>query len=105
MRGIRQGETIIEIAKHNWSPKDGDARWGRWTSFGRTKHTQWKPFIKALEQVGNIIRFPGDPDQTQYEIKGFRITAQIAYKGTNSCLLYTSPSPRDLSTDRMPSSA
>ena len=24
---------------------------------------------------------------------------------TNSCLLYTSPSPRDLSTSRMPSSA
>ena len=25
--------------------------------------------------------------------------------GTNFCLLYTSPSPRDLSTSRMPSSA
>ena len=25
--------------------------------------------------------------------------------GTTSCLLYTSPSPRDLSTSRMPSSA
>ena len=29
--------------------------------------------------------------------------AEIAYQ--NSCLLYTSPSPRDLSTSRMPSSA
>ena len=27
------------------------------------------------------------------------------YVGLNSCLLYTSPSPRDLSTSRMPSSA
>ena len=26
-------------------------------------------------------------------------------KGINTCLLYTSPSPRDLSTSRMPSSA
>ena len=26
-------------------------------------------------------------------------------RNTNSCLLYTSPSPRDLSTSRMPSSA
>ena len=25
--------------------------------------------------------------------------------GSNTCLLYTSPSPRDLSTSRMPSSA
>ena len=29
--------------------------------------------------------------------------AEIGY--TNTCLLYTSPSPRDLSTSRMPSSA
>ena len=48
----------------------------------------------------------------------YRILAQIAssvpkrvkfelveYNGINSCLLYTSPSPRDLSTSRMPSSA
>ena len=27
------------------------------------------------------------------------------YDGVNICLLYTSPSPRDLSTSRMPSSA
>ena len=27
------------------------------------------------------------------------------YPGIRSCLLYTSPSPRDLSTSRMPSSA
>ena len=30
---------------------------------------------------------------------------QIAYRDTGTCLLYTSPSPRDLSTSRMPSSA
>ena len=29
----------------------------------------------------------------------------VAHVETNSCLLYTSPSPRDLSTSRMPSSA
>ena len=31
--------------------------------------------------------------------------AKKLFKGTNVCLLYTSPSPRDLSTSRMPSSA
>ena len=30
---------------------------------------------------------------------------QIPWTGVDSCLLYTSPSPRDLSTSRMPSSA
>ena len=29
----------------------------------------------------------------------------IRYEGPKGCLLYTSPSPRDLSTSRMPSSA
>ena len=31
--------------------------------------------------------------------------AQKAFEGEWPCLLYTSPSPRDLSTSRMPSSA
>ena len=35
-----------------------------------------------------------------------RIDNEINYKGLSiNCLLYTSPSPRDLSTSRMPSSA
>ena len=33
------------------------------------------------------------------------IDAKLSEMLTNSCLLYTSPSPRDLSTSRMPSSA
>ena len=32
-------------------------------------------------------------------------SARNLIKGNNTCLLYTSPSPRDLSTSRMPSSA
>ena len=40
--------------------------------------------------------------QTAAEIRGFR--PPEPYKG-KGCLLYTSPSPRDLSTSRMPSSA
>ena len=31
--------------------------------------------------------------------------AQVHLENSNICLLYTSPSPRDLSTSRMPSSA
>ena len=35
----------------------------------------------------------------EYQAKGFKFT------NAKNCLLYTSPSPRDLSTSRMPSSA
>ena len=33
------------------------------------------------------------------------IAGRLTHDGFKSCLLYTSPSPRDLSTSRMPSSA
>ena len=36
---------------------------------------------------------------------GGTVAAKFAKEGYHSCLLYTSPSPRDLSTSRMPSSA
>eukprot|EP00831_Metopus_contortus_P005328 TRINITY_DN12011_c0_g1_i1.p1 TRINITY_DN12011_c0_g1~~TRINITY_DN12011_c0_g1_i1.p1 ORF type:complete len:126 (+),score=29.91 TRINITY_DN12011_c0_g1_i1:166-543(+) len=35
----------------------------------------------------------------------YDITSQSSFDLLNDCLLYTSPSPRDLSTSRMPSSA
>ena len=41
------------------------------------------------------------PDEGSVEVQG-RITLLA---GVGTCLLYTSPSPRDLSTSRMPSSA
>ena len=34
-----------------------------------------------------------------------KLNANMAAMNTRVCLLYTSPSPRDLSTSRMPSSA
>ena len=36
---------------------------------------------------------------------GFTDALITINNGSNACLLYTSPSPRDLSTSRMPSSA
>ena len=39
--------------------------------------------------------------QSQYDL----LLAEFKSDRSSSCLLYTSPSPRDLSTSRMPSSA
>ena len=44
----------------------------------------------------------GLPKETDFEIKTKEISLDTK---NNICLLYTSPSPRDLSTSRMPSSA
>ena len=50
-------------------------------------------------------QFPARP--SQISDRGFRAVVDLNLHGTWNmiCLLYTSPSPRDLSTSRMPSSA
>ena len=52
--------------------------------------------IYGLDNVraGEMVEFPGG-------VKGMALNLET----DNVCLLYTSPSPRDLSTSRMPSSA
>ena len=56
------------------------------SSYDEGGSTRWTPDaiaeVHALAQLG------------RYQVRGY-----------NTCLLYTSPSPRDLSTSRMPSSA
>ena len=48
----------------------------------------------------------GELTVLSHELLGDRVTDIMPALGTHSpCLLYTSPSPRDLSTSRMPSSA
>ena len=46
-----------------------------------------------------------DTKKKQAEAKKNAATARAEAEKDKACLLYTSPSPRDLSTSRMPSSA
>jgi len=55
-----------------------------------------KPF--KIDDVKDALIAVGIDGMTVSEVKGFG-------RQKGHCLLYTSPSPRDLSTSRMPSSA
>ena len=56
----------------------------------------------AQFNLGNIyFNGTGVPENEAEAVKWYRLAAEQG----NACLLYTSPSPRDLSTSRMPSSA
>ena len=70
-----------------------------------------RPAVKVLLQGYNkelTVDAAGsfDPDEPNSNESTFKYTWLCARKNESlSCLLYTSPSPRDLSTSRMPSSA
>ena len=68
-----------------------------------------KVFIKDLE-VETIIGIFGWEREVKQKVRiSMEMSFDISKAGKsdeiNDCLLYTSPSPRDLSTSRMPSSA
>eukprot|EP00831_Metopus_contortus_P079380 TRINITY_DN7886_c0_g1_i1.p1 TRINITY_DN7886_c0_g1~~TRINITY_DN7886_c0_g1_i1.p1 ORF type:complete len:158 (-),score=48.04 TRINITY_DN7886_c0_g1_i1:102-575(-) len=86
------------LKKHAWvsdkgiyeqAAKDSLAWWEKMAKEGISWFSKWKDIYKE-DAEGNISWFLGGKMNLSYNIV---------------CLLYTSPSPRDLSTSRMPSSA
>ena len=60
-----------------------------------------RDFVQAAEDLGySFLNVPDHVIQTRTPVADFALAAKYT-----TCLLYTSPSPRDLSTSRMPSSA
>ena len=77
-----------------------------------TLATSWESRTNANRAVGQVNL--GDNTSNEWYITGVQLEAGTTASdfeflpfdvNKNSCLLYTSPSPRDLSTSRMPSSA
>ena len=62
-----------------------------------------KSSISSIDGEKGILAYRGYSIQDLVEHSSFEETALLLMNG--DCLLYTSPSPRDLSTSRMPSSA
>ena len=72
---------------------------------GTTK--QYEVYLKRWEQFcqsQGINRFDASVENG-IDFLATLFTSGLGYSAINTCLLYTSPSPRDLSTSRMPSSA
>ena len=73
----------------------------------------YRPNYEAIEAIlqnaetSESSADPPDPSKCQSEARQSDATetATLAQSTYKTCLLYTSPSPRDLSTSRMPSSA
>ena len=64
--------------------------------------------VSLLESQGYRVRVAGDVATAQREIASARpdlILLDLGLPDGDGCLLYTSPSPRDRTRSRMPSSA
>ena len=72
----------------------------------KTKPTQHS--VKELRSLGispDVLICRSDKELPKDERNKIALFCSVPNKSVISCLLYTSPSPRDLSTSRMPSSA
>ena len=60
---------------------------------------------RTIQEPGLAFKLPFIQDVTYYEKRVLSLIPQDAQEVILSCLLYTSPSPRDATLSRMPSSA
>ena len=109
--GIEEGDINLKTEKAVKSTLDYKLLLGSTFSFGSLFYYQrFKDyiFLSPQEDIRLTIRgaFPVFKyEQTNAEIFGLDITSKVSIGKSIVCLLYTSPSPRDATLSRMPSSA
>ena len=90
-------EDIIGVVKRLRNPKNGCPWDIEQTSKSLAKYT--------LEEAYEVVEAIEKGNFNELEDELGDLLLQVIYHTVIACLLYTSPSPRDLSTSRMPSSA
>ena len=76
--------------------------WGLFARVGGNSDTWTHAFVNVYESIDQMMDLTIWNPEEVLGISASEIATNTMYTG---CLLYTSPSPRDLSTSRMPSSA
>ena len=86
---------------------------GKWRELGAARRASER-FLKVFREAARLNeaaaaapKFRSSPLAGMFQAGYTELEAQIrsVRRDSETCLLYTSPSPRDLSTSRMPSSA
>ena len=94
---------LDRIAKINNDPEIAQKEREKWESVEEEKKSL--PKLKMYRKAGNLAR-AGDEKSMKRQTKIVSTLNKETEKGyKKACLLYTSPSPRDRTRSRMPSSA
>ena len=90
---------ILWLSLFNFNPSSNNEKSITVYETSKSGHqlTVVNPFVNTKDATSIIV----DLNREKQTITGFG----GAFTEASACLLYTSPSPRDLSTSRMPSSA
>ena len=108
---------FIQVDGQAYGPFDDKTLWsymleGRVSAqslISQTANTGYRPISAdpgLMNWLTQATQKPVSEPEVELPPTVFMIMAEIkSGRGMNFCLLYTSPSPRDLSTSRMPSSA
>ena len=98
--------TYMIIAQSEPSMMEGVAELGGLALSGLSLLGSLFLFVVGMAVITAIVMFVIDVTQTRSAIRrNYPVIGRFRTLFSHFCLLYTSPSPRDLSTSRMPSSA
>ena len=104
--GLETGTKAIHIHEFgDCSSEDGLSTGGHWNPYD-TKHSKWgDPTGFHLGAIGNFEVDSIGHGMLKFKTDLWCIGCDEENDILNNCLLYTSPSPRDVEESRMPSSA
>ena len=95
-------QVIIKNEEKSFGVQIIDIRIGRTDLTEQVSNNVYQRMRSERDKEANLLRAEGEERSKEIRASADRQQTVIV---AEACLLYTSPSPRDLSTSRMPSSA
>ena len=103
----KQRELLRKTEKDITKPKSGEKKKAKKVvnTFKKVRKIEGKTMMRNKEDMEILKKGPGDLVPKARKTYLDKLLRNLRKEEVMACLLYTSPSPRDLSTSRMPSSA
>ena len=103
---LSSSDTTVGVDSNDPAAGSIDAHWGTALNLKAGDLLMVEPAADAANLNTEVVKVTSVTNATSFEVsRGAAGTTAAAITDTQTCLLYTSPSPRDRTRSRMPSSA